>query len=122
MPDRAIYRRKAEFLKAIAHPLRIRALELLVGGEKTVGQLVTGTGAEPSHLSQQLGILRTAGVVSSRREGSNVYYTARDPRIFQLLATAKAILTSSLEESGELLADLQGLGFGEPERGPSAGS
>lgn len=112
MPQRPIYQRKAEFLKALAHPLRIRVLELLAQGERSVGDLIQQTGAEPSHLSQQLGVLRSAAVLVSRREGSNVYYHVRDPRIFQLLATAKEILSSSLEESGELLADLHDMGFG----------
>lgn len=112
MPDRPIYQRKAEFLKALAHPLRLRILELLVNGERMVGELVTATESEPSHLSQQLGVLRAAGVVVSRRSGPNVYYSVKDQRIFQLLNTAKAILTASLEESGELLADLRGIAFG----------
>jgi len=110
-----IYQLKAEFLKALAHPLRIRVLELLTEGESTVGELIARTGAEPSHLSQQLGVLRGAGILVSRREASNVYYSVSDPRTFQLLATAKEILTSSLEHSGELLTELHGLGFGPPK-------
>lgn len=116
MPQRPIYQLKAEFLKALAHPLRIRALELLIDGEKTVGELIIQTGAEASHLSQQLGVLRAAGVLVSRREASSVYYWVRDPRIFHLLATAKEILTSSLQYSGQLLIDLQDLEFGVDEQ------
>lgn len=111
MSQPPIYQRKAEFLKALGHPLRIRALELMVEGEKSVGEMIVITGAEPSHLSQQLGILRAAGVLVSRREGSTVYYTVRDPRIFHLLATAKEILATSLETSNGLLSDLQRIDF-----------
>lgn len=116
MPQGPIYQLKAEFLKSLAHPLRIRVLELLSDGEKTVAELIVQTGAEASHLSQQLGILRAAGVLVSRREGSSVHYSVRDPRIFHLLATAREILTSSLEHSNQLLSDLQGLGFGVGEQ------
>ena len=116
LPQRPIYQLKAEFLKSLAHPLRIRVLELLIDGEKTVAELIVQTGAEASHLSQQLGILRAAGVLVSRREGSSVHYTVRDPRIFHLLATAKEILTSSLEHSNQLLSDLHGLEFGVGEQ------
>ena len=116
MPQRPIYQLKAEFLKALAHPLRIRVLELLVDGEKTVGDLIVQTGAEASHLSQQLGTLRAAGVLASRREGSSVHYWVRDPRVFHLLATAKEILSTSLQDSNRLLTDLQSLEFGVGEQ------
>jgi ArsR family transcriptional regulator len=109
-PRSQIRQREAELFKAVAHPLRIWVLELLMGGEKPVGELITLTGAESSHLSQQLGVLRGAGVLVSRREGSNVYYRVRDPRTLHLIVTAKEILATSLMESRELLADLQGSG------------
>ena len=109
-PQSQIRQRKAELFKALAHPLRIWVLELLMDGEKPVGELITLTRAESSHLSQQLGVLRGAGVLVSRREGSNVYYRVRDPRTLHLIVTAKEILATSLMESRELLADLQGSG------------
>jgi DNA-binding transcriptional ArsR family regulator len=108
---RPIYQIKAEFLKALAHPIRIRTLELLSEGERAVGELVKEIGVEPSNLSQQLGVLRTKGIVTARREGSNVYYSAKDPRIFQLLAVAKEILTTSLKENQGLLDELESLTF-----------
>jgi DNA-binding transcriptional ArsR family regulator len=110
---RPIYQVKADFFKTLAHPARIRVLELLRDGERSVGELIPEVGLEPSHLSQQLGILRRATVLQSRKEGSTVLYSVTDPRIFELLEVAKAILTSTLAESGQLLADLQGLAFVE---------
>lgn len=116
---RPIYQVKAEFLRALAHPVRIRVLELLSEGERSVGELVKEIGIEPSHLSQQLGVLRTRGVVAARRDGSTVYYSAKDPRIFRLLAVAREILTTSLKENQELLDELETLAFGNgrPDRG-----
>lgn len=102
-----IDRLKAELFKALAHPLRVQVLELLTEGERSVGDLIAFTGAEASHLSQQLGVLRRAGVLVSRREASMVFYRIRDPRTLHLLATANEILATALTESRELLADLQ---------------
>jgi ArsR family transcriptional regulator len=98
---------KAELFKALAHPARIRVLELLAEGERTVGEMQPLVGLESSHLSQQLGVLRRARLVSTRKEGSAVYYSIRDPRLVELLAVAKQLLINSLSESEDLLTDLR---------------
>jgi DNA-binding transcriptional ArsR family regulator len=97
---------KAELFKALAHPARVRALEVLAGGERAVGELQPLVGIESSHLSQQLAVLRRAGLVTARREGSSVIYALRDPKVVELLAVAKQLLLSSLSETRDLLADL----------------
>lgn len=111
-----IYQVKAEFFKVLGHPARIRVLELLREGERTVGQLIPEVGLEASHLSQQLGVMRRASILHSRKVGATVYYSVADPRIFQLLEVAKAILTTTLTETGQLLAELDALDFGGPTR------
>ena len=63
---------KAELFKALAHPARVRVLELLSAREHTVGELAEETGLELSHLSQQVSVLRRAGIVDSRRVKSTV--------------------------------------------------
>jgi DNA-binding transcriptional ArsR family regulator len=98
---------KADLFKAMAHPARIRALEVLVAGERTVGDLQPEVGIELSHLSQQLGVLRRAGLVRTRREGSSVFYAVKDPLIADLLGVAKQLLINSLSETGTLLSDLR---------------
>jgi ArsR family transcriptional regulator len=97
---------KADLFKALAHPARIRALEVLVDGERTVGDLQPLVGIESSHLSQQLGVLRRSGLVATRKEGSSVIYSLRDPLVADLLAVAKQLLLASLTESRDLLDDL----------------
>lgn len=97
---------KAELFKALAHPARVRALEILVEGEHTVGELQPLVGIESSHLSQQLGVLRRSGLVVTRREGSSVFYALRDPLVAELLLVAKKLLLSTLTQTRELLADL----------------
>ena len=104
---RPIYQVKADFFKTLGHPARIRVLELLRDGERSVGELIPAVGIEASHLSQQLGILRRANILQVRKEGAAVRYSVTDPRIFDLLEVARAILTSSLAGSSELLAELQ---------------
>ncbi len=97
---------KADLFKALAHPARVRALEVLVEGEHTVGELQPLVGIESSHLSQQLGVLRRAGLVVTRKEGSSVYYSLRDPLVAELLAVAKRLLLTTLAQTHELLAEL----------------
>src|SRR6266508_4491549 len=108
---RPIYQVKADFFKTLGHPARIRVLELLRAGEKSVGELIPEVGLEASHLSQQLGVLRRAGVVQARKEGATVLYSVTDKRIFELLSVAKAILTTSLAGTRSLLAELETLEF-----------
>ena len=98
---------KAELFKALAHPARIRVLELLTDGERTVGEMQPLVGIESSHLSQQLAVLRRARLVTTRKEGAAVVYSIRDPRLAELLAVAKQLLINSLSESEDLLTDLR---------------
>src|SRR5260370_31934342 len=65
-----IYQVKAEFFKTLGHPARIRVLEVLRDGECSVGELIPAVGIEPSHLSQQLGILRRAHTPPVRQQGA----------------------------------------------------
>ncbi len=108
---RPIYQVKADFFKTLGHPARIRILEVLRDGECSVAELLPEVGLEASHLSQQLGIMRRARILQSRKEGTSVIYTVTDPRLFDLLEVAKSILTTTLAESEQLLAELSTLEF-----------
>jgi ArsR family transcriptional regulator len=101
-----VYVVKAQLFRTIGHPVRIRVLELLRDGERTVGDLQTQLGLDSSGTSQHLAALRQQGLLESRRAGTSVYYRIRDPRVSQLLAVAKQILTSALSDSHTLLSDL----------------
>ena len=76
-------------------------------GERSVGEMQPAAGIQPSHLSQQLAVLRRAGLVSARKEGTTVVYAIKDPAVVELLAVAKRLLINSLAQSRDLLADLQ---------------
>jgi DNA-binding transcriptional ArsR family regulator len=102
-----IYQVKAEFFKTLGHPARIRVLEVLREGDRAVSELIPEVGIESSHLSQQLGIMRRANLVQARKEGATVVYTVGNPMLFELLDVAKKILSSSLAETRDLLAELE---------------
>ena len=101
-----VYVVKAQLFRVLGHPVRIRILELLVDGERTVGQLQAELDLDSSGTSQHLAALRQQGVLESRRVGTNVYYRIRDPRVSQLLAVARQILTTALSDSHSLLSEL----------------
>lgn len=105
--SRPLYQAKAEFFKTLGHPARIRVLELLAEREHAVSELLPQVGIEPSHLSQQLAVLRRANLVVTRRDGSAVYYSLVSPQVAELLAVARRILTEVLASQAELLGDLR---------------
>jgi ArsR family transcriptional regulator len=117
-----IYQVKAEFFKVLGHPARIRILEVLGERERSVGELIPEVGLEASHLSQQLGLLRRASILTSRKEGATVFYSVTDRRIFELLEVAKEILTTTLAGSSRLLTELEALDFGVARPGRRRGA
>ncbi|MFZ3270862.1 MAG: metalloregulator ArsR/SmtB family transcription factor [Mycobacterium sp.] len=100
-----LYRMKADFFKTLGHPARIRVLELLSERDHAVSEMVPEIGIEPANLSQQLAVLRRAGLVVARRDGLSVSYALTSPRIAELLATARAILTGVIAGQAETLED-----------------
>jgi len=99
---------KAELFRTMGHPVRIRALELLAGGPLPVHELLVQIAVEPSNLSQQLAVLRRAGLVVSAREGSTVVYTLSTPDVADLMHVARRILTAVIiDNQGSLLDELQ---------------
>lgn len=107
-PGRPLAEAKADLFKALAHPARIRVLELLAERERTVGELAEETGLELSHLSQQVTVLRRAGIVGSRRVRNNVICSLCDPQTAELLAVARRLLTANLRQGQVLLDALDG--------------
>ena len=101
-----VFARKAELFRVLGHPARIRILQLLRDGERAVGDLQAELELDSSGTSQHLATLRKQGLVETRRQGTSVFYRVKDPRTLELLQLAKEILTGTLEESRELLADL----------------
>jgi DNA-binding transcriptional ArsR family regulator len=96
---------KAELFKALAHPARIRILELLRNGEKSVSELQLGLGIEGSSVSQQLAILRMKNLVDTRKSGNMIYYRLRDPQVNDLLAVARHMFDTHLVQLQSMSAE-----------------
>mgnify|MGYP002345871066 CR=1 FL=1 len=94
---------KADFFKALSHPLRIRILELLAEGDKNVNELLTIIGAEGSTISQQLSVLRSKNIVTGTKDGNRVLYSLRDPMIIDLLDIVRQIFNNHLIDTANLL-------------------
>ena len=97
---------KAEFFKALAHPLRISILDALRDGELTVNEISQRFSVEAANASQQLAVLRNKHIVETRREGSNVYYAIADPQIFVMLDAAKEIFNNRLAGIRNMLEEM----------------
>ncbi|HEY1442201.1 MAG TPA: metalloregulator ArsR/SmtB family transcription factor [Mycobacterium sp.] len=111
MMSEPLYKLKAEFFKTLAHPARIRVLELLAERDRAVGELLPEVGLESSNLSQQLGVLRRAGVVVASKSGNTVIYSIASPAVAELLAVARKVLTGMLSDQVAMLEDLQASGL-----------
>lgn len=94
---------KADFFKALSHPLRIRILELLAEGDKNVNELQTLIGTEGSAVSQQLSILRNKNIVYGTKDGNRVTYSLRDTMIIDLLNIARQIFNNHLIDTVSML-------------------
>ncbi len=105
---------KADFFKALAHPMRIRILELLREGPLSVGQLQEAIGTPASSVSQQLAVLRSRNIVVTERRGTTVIYTVRDRELLDLLDVARRIFNGHLADTIDMLrlVDAESLGAG----------
>jgi ArsR family transcriptional regulator len=102
-----LYQAKAEFFRTLGHPARIRILELLSERDHAVHELLDQIEIEASNLSQQLAVLRRAGLVVQRRAGSEVVYSIRVPEVRDLLLAARTILLGLIADQDELKAQLR---------------
>ena len=104
LPDinKEIYKRQAQICKAFAHPARIHILDILGKGECGVSQLQKELGVSKTNISQHLAILRSAGVLSTRREGKQIYCSLAIPEVKQACQLIRSVLLSQIAESSRL--------------------
>jgi DNA-binding transcriptional ArsR family regulator len=107
MPPPSLQAFKADFFRALAHPVRIRILEVLETGERSVQELQQALGLEQPIVSQQLAVLRGRDVVRPRKLGTTVHYALSDPLIGRLLAVAREIFNNRLVDSQAMLRELK---------------
>lgn len=105
-----LYEIKANLFKGLAHPYRIRVLEILsASDEASVAEMIAETGLEASHLSQHLAVLRRYRLVTSERRASVVYYRLAFPQVADLLRVARQLLAEMLSASHEQLTSVEAL-------------
>jgi DNA-binding transcriptional ArsR family regulator len=92
------YTLQAEFFKALAHPVRLRILEVLSQGEASVSHLTNLLAQRQPYISQQLMQLRDAGLVLDRREGNTITYRLASPQVTYLIANAGPLSEGSQGE------------------------
>jgi ArsR family transcriptional regulator len=98
---------KAEFFKALGHPVRVRILEILRHGGRSVQELQQSLQLDQAIVSQHLARLRAKNVVDARKEGTTVRYTVRDPAVGELLDVARQIFSRHLVGTQNMLRELQ---------------
>jgi len=109
---------KAQFFRALAHPARIKILEILVRGSRTVQELQDALHLAQPLVSQQLAVLRNHNILTTQKEGLSVRYALRDPLVGDLLDVARRIFNNQLIGSQGLLRELQR----ETRRGSASGT
>ncbi|MCM8792530.1 MAG: metalloregulator ArsR/SmtB family transcription factor [Candidatus Omnitrophica bacterium] len=100
------YKIKADFLKTLAHPVRLQIIEFLKSGEKNVGAIVKTLGIPQSSLSRHLLVLREGGILKSRQQSTAIYYNIEDHDIFQVLRPIAEMLRKKLKRTEAVLSSL----------------
>jgi len=106
MMDDMTFKIKADFLKGLAHPVRLQIIERLKSGEASVGTLEQDLSVKQSNLSRHLAILRELGVLEARQEKTSVYYAIQDEDVFKILRPISDLLKKKLKRSEKILAGL----------------
>ena len=101
-----LFERQAEIAKAVAHPLRVAAIDFLKDGEKCVCEIAEHLGSERSNVSRHLAVMVGAGVLSCRKDGLKVFYKLRTPCVAEFLSCVTRILKQQAKENEKLLASL----------------
>lgn len=100
---RTLFELQAEVCKTLASAKRLEILSILKEGEKTVGELVKILGVPKANVSQHLSVMRLKGILKSRRDGVNIYYSIANQKVIKACTLMKEVLTEQLKERNELL-------------------
>ena len=97
---------KAEVLKVLAQPTRLKILELLRNGEKCICEIVPAINGEQSNISKHISLMQKCHLVTTRKDGVKVMVNVKDPRVFEILDKVSAILKNQMKEQERLLAQI----------------
>jgi ArsR family transcriptional regulator len=94
---------KAEILKALAQPTRLKILELLRNGEKCICEIVPALNGEQSNISRHISLMQKSHLVTTRKDGVRVMVKVRDPKLFEILDNISLLLKKQIVETGKLI-------------------
>ena len=97
---------KAEVLKALAQPTRLKILELLRQGERCICEIVPAINGEQSNISRHISLMQKSRLIATRKDGVKVMVKVRDPQIFDILDQVGMILKRQMQEQRKLIAQL----------------
>jgi DNA-binding transcriptional ArsR family regulator len=92
LTDRSIFEMQAEICKTLTNPKRIEILNILKTEERTVTELVDALGASKANVSQHLAVMRHKGILTTRREGVNIFYRVANPKVIEACSLMKEVL------------------------------
>jgi DNA-binding transcriptional ArsR family regulator len=98
---------KAEILKALAQPTRLKILELLRNGEKCICEIVPAINGEQSNISRHISLMQKSHLVTTRKDGVKVMVKVSDPRVFEILDSIALLLKKQIIETGKLVQQLR---------------
>ena len=101
--DDKLFALHAEVCKSMASPTRLKILNALENGERSVDAMAKALGFRKANLSQHLAVLRQRGIVATRREGLNIYYRCANPKMLKACEILREVLLEQLREGGKLL-------------------
>jgi len=94
---------KAEILKALAQPTRLKILEILRNGEKCICEIVPAINGEQSNISRHISLMQKSHLVTTRKDGVKVMVKVKDPKIFEILDNISLLLKKQIVETGKLI-------------------
>jgi len=98
---------KAEILKALAQPTRLKILELLRNGERCICEIVPAINGEQSNISRHISLMQKSNLVTTRKDGVKVMVKVSDPRVFEILDSIALLLKKQIIETGKLVHELR---------------
>ena len=104
--DERILELKAEVLKTLAQPTRLKILECLRGGEKCICEIVPAIDGEQSNISRHISLMQKTNLVTTRKDGVKVMVKVRDQKIFEILDKVSLILKNQMKEQEKLFAQI----------------
>src|SRR5579859_1464479 len=102
MDDAQLYDMRARICQVLADPKRLRLIDALRDGERTVGELADTLGASYPNVSQHLNVMRDAGLVTPRRDGTTIFYRLAYPQITQACDIVRDVLRTQLSDMAAL--------------------